>query len=179
MNINDTAIIFGCGSSINENSNYINYLLNNYTTVGINRFPSEYSKKFLSSTKSANVTYWIYSDDGLAQDNIINNYQNQKIIICNNAHNDLKLLEKNGIPIYYKYSITPQPVLKENGLLGGKGTTALHAINFLMLKGFKNIILLGVDNKLNNQNKWEYFYNRQNYPEKTHGADNANKFTNY
>lgn len=159
-----TALIFACGTSINEHKDYIPSLIDKYTSVGVNRFPSKFAEYYAKDKKSMPVDYWIYSDTLGTRDFIIPYYDNQKILMESNIPNDVKILKDKNISVHLIYhGVSGLGMIKEGKYyLGGLGTTTLHAISFLYLVGFKNIVIFGMDNKVNDQGVWEHFYHSSN-----------------
>lgn len=144
---NNTAIIFGTSPFITEfGSDNINYLINKYTTVGINTFGMNYP----------NIEYWIWSDYGAYE--VYRNYLNEshKVLVSSDVYEKEILPHySHDINIEYTYNgsgINISHDLDNINLLMFK-TTAHPAINYMYLKGYKNIILCGVDLTSN----WNHF----------------------
>ena len=134
FNKNNTCIIFGTSPFITEfGADNINYLINKYTTVGINKFPIYYN----------NVDYWIWSDYGDYEDYYEDYIKDKHKLILSK---DVYRLES----IKYTPEYTFQGCfdicdnLQDERLMMFK-TSAHPAINYMILKNFKNIILCGID----------------------------------
>jgi len=147
FNKNNTCIIFGTSPFITEfGADNINYLINNYTSIGINSFGLNYP----------DIEYWIWSDYNL-YDSYKNNLKDHKLIVSEEVHRREILLDNANLKIEYIFDGSANEIshnLDNNKLLMFK-TTAHPAINYMYLKGFKNIILCGVDLVSN----WEHFDN--------------------
>ena len=149
MNINkqNTAIIFGCSPFINKvPKSDINYLIENYYHIGLNNFIHIYP----------NIKNVLFSDYGV-YDWIKPNLNNQNIIISKTAY-DFNFIKENrekpkNIEFIFDASSEIFHDLSLNKLCMYK-TSALPAVNYLYLKGYKNIILCGVDLTHN----WNHFY---------------------
>ena len=146
-NKNNTAIIFGCSPFINKISeNKMNYIIDNYYHIGLNHFVYKYP----------NVKNILFSDYN-TYDAIKNNINNQNIILSKTAY-DFNFIKDNKIKpknIEYIFDARSEIFhdLSKNMLCMFK-TSALPAINYAYLKGYKNIILCGVDLTEN----WNHFY---------------------
>ena len=146
----NTAIIFGCSPFINKMSqNNINYLIENYYHIGLNNFIHIYP----------NIKNVLFSDYGV-YDWIKSYLNNQNIILSQTAyyHNFVlgnKIKPKN---IEYIFDARSEVFhdLSKNMLCMFK-TSALPSINYAYLKGYKNIVLCGVDLTEN----WNHFYSEQ------------------
>ncbi len=146
-NKNNTAIIFGCSPFINKISqDNINYLINNYYHIGINNFIHIYP----------NIKNILFSDYGV-YDWIKPHLNNQNIIISQTAYRHNFILENRDKPKNIEYIFDARSEifhdLSKNMLCMFK-TSALPAINYAYLKGYKNIMLCGVDLTEN----WNHFY---------------------
>ena len=147
INKNNTAIIFGCSPFINKISqDNINYLINNYYHIGINNFIHIYP----------NIKNILFSDYGV-YDWIKQCLNNQNIIISQTAYRHNFILENREKPKNIEYIFDARSEifhdLSKNMLCMYK-TSALPAINYAYLKGYKNIVLCGVDLTEN----WNHFY---------------------
>ena len=150
INKNNTAIIFGCSPFINKISEYdINYLIENYYHIGINNFIQKYP----------NIKNILFSDYGV-YDWIAPKLNNQNIILSQTAYRHNFILENRDKPKNIEYIFDARSDifhdLSKNMLCMFK-TSALPAINYAYLKGYKNIILCGVDLTEN----WNHFYSEQ------------------
>lgn len=150
INKNNTAIIFGCSPFINKMSQYnINYLIENYYHIGINNFIQKYP----------NIKNILFSDYS-TYDWIKPYLNNQNIIISQTAYHHNFKLENREKPKNIEYIFDARSEifhdLSKNMLCMFK-TSALPAINYAYLKGYKNIILCGVDLTEN----WNHFYSEQ------------------
>ena len=147
INKNNAAIIFGCSPFVNKvPKSDINYLINNYYHIGLNNFINIYP----------NIKNTLFSDYGV-YDWIKPNLNNQNIIISKTAH-DFNFIKENrekpkNIEFIFDASSEIFHDLSLNKLCMYK-TSALPAVNYLYLKGYKNIILCGVDLT----QKWNHFY---------------------
>ena len=144
INKDNTCIIFGSSPFIKElGEDKIKYLQENYTTFGINIFPTVYN----------NNSYWIWSDY-----NAYDFYKNfikegQKIIVSYEVYKREVSLENIYTPEYVFEGVTDIQHNFNNTLAIYK-TTAHPAINYAYLLGFKNIVLCGIDLTCN----WNHFY---------------------
>jgi len=151
INKSNTAIIFGCSPFINKISeNGINYLIENYYHIGLNNFIHKY----------LNVKNILFSDYG-TYDFIKDSINNQNIIMSQTAYHHNFELENKTKPKNIEYIFDARSEvfhdLSKNMLCMYK-TSALPAINYAYFKGYKNIILCGVDLTEN----WNHFYSEQN-----------------
>ena len=147
LNKNNTVIIFGCSPFINKISkDDINYLINNYYHIGINNFIDKYP----------NIKNVLFSDYSV-YDWIEPKLNNQNIIISQTAYYHNFVLENREKPENIEFIFDARQEifhdLSDNMLCMFK-TSALPAINYAHLKGYKNIILCGVDLTEN----WNHFY---------------------
>ena len=147
INKNNTAIIFGCSPFINKlNDKDIEYLIDNYYHIGINNFIDIYP----------NIKNILFSDYGV-YDWIAPKLNNQNIILSQTAYRHNFILENRDKPKNIEYIFDARQEifhdLSKNILCMFK-TSALPAINYAYLKGYKNIILCGVDLTEN----WNHFY---------------------
>lgn len=147
---NNTAIIFGCSPFINKISEKdINYLIDNYYHIGLNHFIYKYPNV-------KNILFSDYCTYGAIEKNI----NNQSIILSKTAyHHNFELdnkIKPNNIEYIFDASQEIFHDLSKNMLCMFK-TSALPAINYTYLKGYKNIILCGVDLTKN----WNHFYSEQ------------------
>ena len=157
INKNNTCIIFGTSPFINKlNDEKILYLINNYYHLGINTFVLDYPVKNI-----------VFSDYGI-YDLIKKNINDQNIIISKTAY-DFNFIKENrekpkNIDYIFDASSEIFHDLSLNMLCMYK-TSALPAINYAYLKGYKNIILCGVD-LTQTWNHYHGFYgsNCQNRP---------------
>ena len=150
INKNNTAIIFGCSPFINKLSqDNVNYLINNYYHIGINNFIQKYP----------NIENTLFSDYS-GYEWIKPYLNNQNIIISQTAYHHNFELEKKEKPNSIEYIFDARSEifhdLSKNMLCMFK-TSALPAVNYTYLKGYKNIILCGVDLTEN----WNHFYSEQ------------------
>lgn len=150
INKKNTAIIFGCSPFINNVSKEdINYLIENYYHIGLNNFIHIYP----------NIKNTLFSDYGV-YNWIKNNLNNHNIIISKTAHHHNFELENYERPKNIEYIFDARSEifhdLSKNMLCMFK-TCALPAINYAYLKGYKNIILCGVDLTEN----WNHFYSKE------------------
>ncbi len=143
--MNDTIIIFGTSPFIsNFGDENINYLIDKYDSIGINSFGIRYN----------NIKYWIWADYNLY------NYfkphiKNHKLILSKSAYIKEASKYSDGLNIEYVFDGQSGEIshdLNSNKLLMFK-TSAHPAINYAYLKGYKNIILCGVDLTCN----WNHF----------------------
>lgn len=149
MNINkdNTAIIFGCSPFVNKVLEQdMNYLIDNYYHIGLNNFVLKYPK-----TKN------ILFADYCAYDWLKNDIKDKNIIMSKTAH-DFNFIKENrdkpkNIEFIFDASSEIYHDLSLNKLCMFK-TSAHPAINYCYLKGYKNIILCGVDLTEN----WNHFY---------------------
>lgn len=143
----NTAIIFGCSPFINKISqDNINYLIDNYYHIGLNNFVHIYP----------NIKNILFSDYGV-YDWIKSYLNNQNIIISQTAYRHNFILENRDKPKNIEYIFDARSEifhdLSKNMLCMFK-TSALPAINYAYLLGYKNIILCGIDLTEN----WNHFY---------------------
>lgn len=150
INKDNTAIIFGCSPFINEmKKKDVNYLIDNYYHLAINNFIHKYN----------NVKNIIFSDYS-CYDWIRDYITNQKIIMAQSAHRHNFILEKKEAPnnVEYLYDARSEIFHDLSGnMLAMYKTTAHPAINYAYLKGYKNIILCGIDLTEN----WNHFYSNE------------------
>ena len=150
INKNNTAIIFGCSPFINKISkNDINYLIDNYYHIGINNFISLYP----------NIKNILFSDY-CVYDSIKKYLNNQNIIISQTAYHYNFELEKKEKPKNIEYIFDARSEIfndLSNNMLCMYKTSALPAVNYTYLKGYKNIILCGIDLTEN----WNHFYSEK------------------
>lgn len=141
LNKNNTCIIFGCSPFINEfGQDKVKYLIDNYTTFGINLFPYLGNK----------TEYWIWSDYGIyenvkhliSQYKIITSLEVYKREICGEFEPE------------YIFEGVSDIQFEFNNTLSIYKTTAHPAINYAYLLGFKNVVLCGIDLTAN----WNHFY---------------------
>ena len=147
LNKNNTVIIFGCSPFINKISkDDINYLINNYYHIGINNFIDKYP----------NIKNVLFSDYSV-YDWIEPKLNNQNIIISQTAYYHNFVLENREKPENIEFIFDARQEifhdLSKNMLCMFK-TSALPAINYAYLLGYKNIILCGIDLTEN----WNHFY---------------------
>ena len=157
------ALIFACGASIKDDYKTILKLVKKYSkkdnsvTVGINRFPNKFVETFYqdSKHKSLAVDYWMFSDIDTCYP-VVKNYEKQKLII----NEELGQKTINWI----KNNCNVDTVFKPDSIYGQYSTT-VRAIQFFLEKKYK-VIVFGMDNKLDINNKWEHFYsdNEKNNP---------------
>jgi hypothetical protein len=145
MNKNDTCIIFGTSPFISKICKEdMDRLLNNYTTVGINLFPVLFN----------NVDYWIWADYNAYKTCYQYHIKDSHKIITSEEVYNRELKNKNlNIEYVFDGHIDVAHDITKNKLLMFK--TSVHpAINYMYLKGFKNILLCGIDLTEN----WNHFY---------------------
>ena len=150
LNKNNTAIIFGCSPFVNKISkDNINYLIDNYYHIGINNFISLYP----------NIKNILFSDYGV-YDLIRPSLSGQNILLSQTAYYHNFELDNREKPKNIEYVFDARLEifhdLSKNMLCMFK-TSALPAINYTYLKGYKNIVLCGVDLTEN----WNHFYSEQ------------------
>lgn len=150
INKNNTAVIFGCSPFINKLSqNDINYLIENYYHIGINNFIQIYP----------NIKNVLFADYGIYEW-IRPNLYGQNILLSQTAYHHNFELDNREKPKNIEYVFDARSEifhdLSKNMLCMFK-TSALPAINYAYLKGYKNIILCGVDLTEN----WNHFYSEQ------------------
>jgi hypothetical protein len=150
INKNNTAIIFGCSPFINKLSqNDINYLIDNYYHIGINNFIQIYP----------NIKNVLFADYG-TYEWIRPSLYGQNILLSQTAYHHNFELDNREKPKNIKYVFDARSEifhdLSKNMLCMYK-TSALPAINYVYLKGYKNIVLCGVDLTEN----WNHFYSEQ------------------
>lgn len=122
-------IIFGRSPYINEIRDYIPNLINKHTTMGLNFFCDTFP----------NVDYVMFYDDikpKVQQSTIITRYENLK--------NSAGLIYSHPYELYN---------VRKNGLEFSEDAATLHfcvhtpsmALNWAYLKGFKDVVLAGID----------------------------------
>jgi hypothetical protein len=144
----DTWLIVGSSPYINEVKKYIPSLLKKYRSIACN-VVSQYFQGF----------GYIATNDYFPQSNL-------KIIV--NWQKNKKEILENYKKYKIEYIFTPTiitPILEEKPILiegfevyelFGRHTIALPAINYALLKGAKNIVLIGIDFNL----AWNRFYEK-------------------
>ena len=140
FNYDDTLILFGRSPFINKIADYIPELCKKYHTMGCNYFSNTFPM----------VEYVIFYDD------ICPKVQENSIIITNilylrkksNCRELLENHEKKELFVFHKNSKSFAP--DENTLYFCIHTPSL-ALNWAYKKGFKNVILAGIDLTLQNQ----------------------------
>jgi hypothetical protein len=158
MKNEDLWLIFGCSPFINSVQGKIPELLKNYHSIGVNRFPAHYQ----------DCEYWLFNDAGIFSIYVKPYYYNQKLIVNKKLDSELKTVWINQFRciIQDKYVINPhymfetvinEPVLENNGKLFGAGTSILHAVNYAILQGAKEAVLIGIDLDPD----WHHFYTKK------------------
>lgn len=126
--MNDTLILFGRSLFVDKVKKYIPELINKYDTLGINSFYKSYPE----------IKAVIFYDRVAAPNEQINN------LVITDRKNSNEVLNLKNIELYevitnrYEFSTT-------KGILNFYYFTSSMAINWAFLKGYKNIVLCGVD----------------------------------
>ena len=126
----DTLILFGRSPFINKIGHRIPYLIENYHTMGCNSFCESYP----------DVEYVIFYDDispKVKDSTIITDVKN----LTKNAH---ELLETHKHELYNVKKVF-ETFSEEKGLLHLWIHTPSMALNWAYQKGFKNVVLAGID----------------------------------
>lgn len=161
------ALLFCSGESIKLVGRVIPELLKKYsqrtdpdrTTVGINQFPVKFiEERFIKNfkRKSAPVDYWMAMDENISA-TMLKYYNGQKLIINkNNAALSIEQL-KEKCAIDYLFGHSDTATLKDTGNLYGMYSTPINAIHLLLIRGYK-VVIFGMDNRVDANGYWNYFY---------------------
>ena len=153
MNINkdNTLIVFGGSPYIKEIQHLIPNIQANYDTLGLNLLPTSYP----------NFKYWCWCD--LYLTSFFKDFSLQNYIIITTKEVKKRELDLLNIPLnpnnfYFQETIENIPIKKhEQRLLIWK--TSVHAaINYAIVSGFKNVVLIGIDLEEN----WGHYYSEEN-----------------
>lgn len=131
MEVEDTVILLGDSPFLSEISDTLYYVLDKFTSVGINRAVSKF-----------NVTYQVFVDERMIP--LANSYCDISAISLSRHGELIKTKEKE---LYDSYSFnlksnTAEELLKD-GKLAWCGFTHDFALSYLITKGWKNIVLVG------------------------------------
>lgn len=124
----DTIIIFGRSLFINKIKKYIPELIKKYDTMGINSFYESYPK----------IKYVIFYDKIAAPKQIINN----KIIT--DIKNKDEVYNQKDVTLY-KVITNREEFSTNKNILNFYYFSSSMAINWAYLKGYKNVVLAGID----------------------------------
>ncbi len=148
MKINDTWLIFGTSPFINVIRDNIPRLLSKYISIALNFFPLEYNDS----------DYFIFNDAGcftnLFKYGLIK--PDTKLVVGKDRKSELKTIwyKENQCIIGKDYLVKPhyifdyelkEPILEECGKLLLIRSIVTAAINYALLQGAKNVVLIGVD----------------------------------
>lgn len=125
----DTLILFGRSPFINKIRNKIPYLIENYHTMGCNTFCESFS----------DVEYVIYYDD-------ITPAVKNSIIITDVKNRHTELIETHKHELYTVNKVL-ETFSDRKGVLHLWIHTPSMALNWAWQKGFKNVVLVGIDLK--------------------------------
>ena len=126
--MNDTLILFGRSLFIDKIKNYIPELIKKYDTLGINTFYKTYP----------DIDAVIFYDKDAAPKEKIDN------LIITDRKNISEVKHQKNVEIYEV--ITNRPEFSNiQGILNFYYFTSSMAINWAYLKGYKNVVLAGVD----------------------------------
>ena len=170
------AILFCSGPSISKYSKVIPKLVKkftekeneNFTNIGVNQFPIEFVKNYMPKYKklSVPVDYWMFVDE-ITCSSVINNYNAQKLLINSDIGQEkLKLFEDEQYNVDCLFEHGEQCNLENDNKLYGMYSTPLKAIHYLLKKDY-NVVILGMDNIITEDGKWEHFYPEQQVSDKT------------
>lgn len=126
--MDDTLILFGRSMYINKIKKYIPGLIQKYDTLGINSFYESYP----------DVNAVIFYDKTAAPSRQIDN-----LIITDRKNADVVIHQKNT-ELYEVITNRPEFSDKQ-GVINFYYFTSSMAINWAYLKGYKNVILCGID----------------------------------
>ncbi|HBY20088.1 MAG TPA: hypothetical protein DEG71_03610 [Clostridiales bacterium] len=182
LTIDNTGIIFGCGASIESIKEYIPLIQKKWQCGYLNRFPEFYPTQNKGQDYWLWADYRFYSDNLCDRSHLMKEeylekslqikdkrefLKDYKIIttpeINNREINKEYIKVTNGEEIHLEGYIKPHYLFNavvddiqlemNNKLMMYK--TSLHAaINFAIIKKYKNVILIGVDL----DKKWRHFY---------------------
>lgn len=126
--MNDTLILFGRSMFIEKINKHIPELIERYDTLGINTFYKSYP----------GINGVIFYDKIAAPENKI------KKLIITDIKNKNEVLNQENVELYETITNRAEFSLKEN-ILNFYYFTSSMAINWAYLKGYKNVVLCGVD----------------------------------
>ena len=158
MDYHSTILIFGCGESMTpEIQEKVPELVNNFVTGAVNNFPVLLNDETTDRTKTLPVDYWCALDEGMVND-MMARRTTQNLLI--NAHCTVEtiLRFKRTPHIPFMHAQNPTTELTEPLYLSGIFASAIPLCNYLLLLGYKNLILFGMDNKTDKDGNWKHFY---------------------
>ena len=129
--MNETILIIGDSPFLGEVEERLHYVIDKYPSIGINNAIRKY-----------NVQMHVFQDAKFI--NLTNKYPNVKTITL---YMYVDMIQKSHRDLYDSYTFklkenTAQDIFK-NGKLAWCGFTHDYAISYCIMKGYKNIILIG------------------------------------
>jgi len=159
-----TWIVYGCSPFVCTVEGRIPYLLERYTSVGLNVFPSLFKK----------CEYWLFNDNGVFTNLVKKNYSGEKLVVNSKLLPEMKMFyfRPGQCVIKNSYIIKPHYIFEgvseisqhRNGKLLYSNSSVLSAINFALVNGAKRVILVGIDLK----SDWGHFYDGERSSKSSH-----------
>ena len=132
MNIKDTIILLGDSPFLKEVENKLPYVLNKYYSIGINSIILKYK-----------TTYNIFTDIYMAQ---FTNIYKDINTICPAYVGDLVQKENKELINTFSFNVrtnTEKDIVRKDSL-AWCGFTHDYALSYCIMKGWKNVVLIGV-----------------------------------
>ncbi len=159
LNPEDTWIVFGCSPYVNQVKDRIPVLLKNFRSIGLNVFPLFFKGCEFITTIDKNTLF--------------RDYRGSKFILGWGKNNTDYYKYQKTAEVAYIFEPDPEKVILEDtfkwtnreelkftpGQLCCRHTIALPSVNYALLQGAKNIVLVGVDFT----SGWQHFYDRPKY----------------